>query len=42
MSDDLVQLLTTARIWHVARVEPRNHACHFQFLKKFLGTYITI
>ena len=38
MSEDLVQLLTTARIWHVARVECSNHACHFQFLKELLGT----
>ena len=42
MSEDLVQFLTTTRIWHVARVEPRNHACHFQFLKQLLGTYTII
>ena len=38
MSEDLVQLLTTTRIWHVARAECSNHACHFQFLKELLGT----
>ena len=42
MSEDLVQLLITARIWHDARVGPRNHACRFQFLKEFSETWIVL